>query len=93
MFKIEPFSVKHVWLRGAESFSTMENCKRYGWEMNVSATPTDVYSHKHLDTVLWCQLSGYFRIEQLRWNYHLGHLETNLHTMQETLGCLEYLFI
>lgn len=71
----------------------MENCKRCGWEINVSTTATDVYSYKYLDTAVWHQLSRYFRIEQLRLNYHLGHLETNLLTMQEMLGCLEHLFI
>lgn len=44
----------------------MENCKRYGWEINISPTATDVYSHKHLDTVVWCRLSRYFGIEQFR---------------------------
>lgn len=61
VFKIELFSVKHVWLRGEKSFSAVENCKIYGWEMNVSTPATDVSSHKHLDTVVWCQLSRYFR--------------------------------
>lgn len=61
--------------------------------MNVFTTVTDVYSHKHPDTIVWFQLSRCFRIEQFRWNYHLSHLEINLHTVQEMLGCLECLFL
>lgn len=47
-----------------KSLSAVENYKRYGREMNLSATATEVCSkHKHLDTVAWYQLSRYLRIE------------------------------